>query len=46
MATVTSKGQVTLSKMIRDALGIQPSTDVEFDLEDGQVVTHELLREP
>jgi AbrB family looped-hinge helix DNA binding protein len=29
---VTSKGQVTLPKKIRDALGIGPGTEVEFEL--------------
>lgn len=38
MATVTSKGQLTLPKRIRDALGIQPGTEVEFDLEEGRAV--------
>ena len=38
MATVTSKGQVTLPKRIRDALGIQPGTEVEFDLEEGRAI--------
>lgn len=38
MATVTSKGQVTLPKRIRDALGIQAGTEVEFELEDGKAV--------
>ena len=33
---VTSKGQVTIPKPIRDRLGIQAQTDVEFELrEDG-----------
>lgn len=38
MPTVTSKGQVTLPKKVRDALGIQPGTEVEFDVEEGRVV--------
>lgn len=38
MATVTSKGQVTLPKKVRDALGIGPGTEVEFDLEEGRAV--------
>jgi antitoxin PrlF len=40
MATaVTSKGQVTIPKPIRDRLGIQPGNAVEFELEpDGRVV--------
>ena len=37
--TVTSKGQVTIPKSVRDLLGIVPGTAVDFDLTpDGQVV--------
>jgi AbrB family looped-hinge helix DNA binding protein len=36
MATsVTSKGQVTIPKRVRDALGITPGSKVEFDLAGG-----------
>jgi antitoxin PrlF len=36
---VTSKGQVTIPKKVRDFLDIKPGTAVDFDLrEDGQVV--------
>jgi AbrB family looped-hinge helix DNA binding protein len=40
MATmVTSKGQVTIPKPVRDMLGIGPGTAVEFELApDGQVI--------
>ena len=38
MTIVTSKGQVTLPKRIRDALGLVPGTSVEFSLEPGRVV--------
>lgn len=38
MATVTSKGQVTLPKGIRDALGIEPGSEVEFELDEGKVI--------
>ena len=40
MATmVTSKGQVTIPKPVRDRLGIKPGNAVEFQLaEDGHVV--------
>ena len=40
--TVTSKGQVTIPKPVRDLLGITPGSAVEFRLEaDGRVVlTH------
>jgi AbrB family looped-hinge helix DNA binding protein len=37
--TVTSKGQVTIPKPVRDHLGIKPGNAVEFELaEDGRVV--------
>ena len=32
---VTSKGQVTIPLEVRQKLGIRPSTEVEFVLEDG-----------
>ena len=36
---VTSKGQVTIPKKVRDHLGVTPGTAVEFELqEDGRVV--------
>ncbi|MGH8110742.1 MAG: AbrB/MazE/SpoVT family DNA-binding domain-containing protein [Rhodanobacteraceae bacterium] len=34
---VTSKGQVTIPREIRDALGIVPSSEVEFVREKGRV---------
>lgn len=38
-ATVTSKGQVTIPKAVRDFLGIRPGSKVEFRrIEDGSVV--------
>ena len=37
--TVTSKGQVTIPKLIRDRLGIEPGNAVNFELEaDGRIV--------
>lgn len=37
--TITSKGQVTVPKQIRDALGIDPGTEVTFDINaQGEVV--------
>ena len=37
-AKVTSKGQITLTKAIRDALGLDESSTVEFTLTDGGAV--------
>ena len=38
-ATITSKGQITLPKPIRQALGVDAGGKVDFELrEDGQVV--------
>jgi antitoxin PrlF len=37
--TVTSKGQVTIPKAVRDLLGIKPGTAVTFEMDqDGRVV--------
>ncbi|MFZ5557568.1 MAG: AbrB/MazE/SpoVT family DNA-binding domain-containing protein [Pseudomonadota bacterium] len=33
--SVTSKGQVTIPKRVRQALGITPGSKVEFDLDGG-----------
>jgi antitoxin PrlF len=39
--TLTSKGQVTIPKRIRDALHLQPGTAVEFSVNaGGEVVLH------
>jgi len=35
---LTSKGQVTIPKDLRDRLGLQPGTDVEFDHRDGALI--------
>ena len=38
-ATVTSKGQITIPKRVRDLLGIGPGSVVDFErAEDGRVV--------
>ena len=36
--TITVKGQVTIPKHIREALGLTPGTRVDFAVEDGRVV--------
>ncbi len=38
LATITSKGQITLPRPIRQALGVDAGSKVAFDLRDGQVV--------
>jgi antitoxin PrlF len=36
-STATSKGQVTITKPIRDALGIRDGTPVDWELKDGEL---------
>lgn len=44
---VTTKGQVTIPKRVREYLGIEPGTAVRFDvLEDGQVVLRRAIEQP
>jgi AbrB family looped-hinge helix DNA binding protein len=38
MATVTRKGQVTLPKRVRDALGLQPGAQVDFEIRGDTVI--------
>jgi len=46
-ATVTSKGQVTIPKRVRDLLGIEPGSVVDFERgPDGRVVLVKLGRKP
>ena len=41
--TLTSKGQVTIPKKVRDALNLKPGCAVEFSVNcDGEVVLHKL----
>lgn len=37
-ATLTSKGQITIPKVVRDLLGLQTGDQVDFLLEDGSRV--------
>lgn len=37
MSKITSKGQVTIPKQIRDELGLLPGTEVEFVREAGEI---------
>jgi antitoxin PrlF len=38
MATVSSKGQITLPKQVRDALGLGPGAKLSFEVQPGQVI--------
>jgi antitoxin PrlF len=37
---VTERGQVTIPKYLRERLGIEPGTVLEFDTEGGRLVAH------
>jgi antitoxin PrlF len=37
MSKITSKGQVTIPKYIRDELGLMPGAEVDFIPDDGEV---------
>lgn len=38
-ATITSKGQVTIPKRIRDQFGLEPGDILSFDIESGDKIT-------
>jgi antitoxin PrlF len=47
LSTVTSKGQVTLPKALRDRLGIVPGTSLDFVIDGaGNLVARPLQRDP
>jgi antitoxin PrlF len=43
MATVTSKGQITLPKEVRQALGLTPGSHVEFSIEPGRAILRKTI---
>lgn len=43
MTSLTQKSQVTVPKQIRQALGLKPGDEVDFNLENGKAV---LLKRP
>lgn len=45
-ATVTSKGQITIPKRVREHLGVRPGDKLDFVVEeDGQVVVRPISRD-
>lgn len=43
--TLTVKGQVTIPKLIRDAMGLTPGTSIDFAVNrNGEVVLHKAAR--
>jgi len=38
VAIVTADGRVTLPERVREALGLEPGAEVEFDIRDGEAV--------
>jgi AbrB family looped-hinge helix DNA binding protein len=45
-STLTSKGQVTIPKKIRDTLGLAPGSSVEFGVANGEVVIRKSGKRP
>ncbi len=43
---ISTKGQVTIPKEIRDELGLLPDTEVEFEVRGGEVVLRRSSRDP
>lgn len=41
-STVSEKGQVTIPKRLRDRLGLQPGTVIEFEEDHGRLVARKL----
>jgi len=44
MPNLTQKGQVTVPKQIRTALGLKPGDEVDFDIEDTKVTIHKKFK--
>lgn len=43
VAKVTSKGQITIPKKVREALGVHPGEDIGFEEKDGVMVIKKAL---
>ena len=44
MAKVTSKGQVTIPKQVRDKLGVQPGESIRFEEKNGIIIIKKALK--
>jgi antitoxin PrlF len=44
-ARVTSKGQVTIPKEVREKLGVHPGEDIGFEEKDGLLVVRKVIAE-
>lgn len=42
--SITTKGQITIPKDVRDALGLQPGDDLVFFAEKGKLIGHPVRR--
>ena len=45
MALVSSKGQVTLPKQVREALGLQAGSELSFEVQPGHVILRKKVSE-
>ena len=43
---VTAKGQVTIPAHIREFLGIEPHSEVEFEIRENRVILHKVASKP
>ncbi len=42
-ATMTVKGQVTIPREVRDALGLEPGAQLDFEVEGNHIVVHPVV---
>jgi len=45
MPKITKKGQVTIPKKIREAMGVKPGSEVNFQISDGECVLKKVARD-